>query len=34
MLVEQGVIVTGSIQNRTQALLEYSQIKRGVNEVL
>lgn len=34
MLVEQGVIVTGSIQNRIQALLECSQIKMGVKELL
>lgn len=34
MLVEQGVIVTGSIQNRIQALLECSQIKMGVDKLL
>lgn len=33
MLVKQGVIVTGSIQNRIQALPECSQIKMGVKEL-
>lgn len=34
MLVEQGVIVTGSIQNRIQALLECSRTKKAADELL
>lgn len=34
MVVEQGIIVTGSIQNCSQAVLECGPIKMGENELL